>query len=814
MKAPYKVDMQNFPSGFIRAYEALSPEAKEKWLADRYRALTDGLYLGSEVLGMDFQDIPHRWLFAKMLKKQPGIPLYDLDIVKKKRMILWSRGTFKTSAVIVEIAQLILNYPSIRICFLTGGDMLAKRQLDRVKRVFERPTKKFRELFPEFCGEKLGNMSEFTVPCRKDDMFAEPTMATTTARSVKAGSHFDVIFVDDLVNDQNYRSIKALQKCIQDYKDVCPLLAPDGFIYVTGTRYSFGDLYENIQELIKKEMEEVGTNPWIVTIKSCWVKICKTCGHRDIEHDFDSNLIEHPCALKCKCKQFVDSGGQSVLFPKFRCRDGRTEGHSPEFLNAERIRLGAEFFACFPAGSPVLRADWTETPVEKLKVGDEIVGFSKGLERAVVQHVHVERSKVVRITTNTGRVFCCSPDHKFLREPNGMPRKYGILYLGSEVVSVYKPAPSPSASQQRDLDWLGGILDGESDGTGIAQSLKANPEVHKRIGEVLNRLDIDFNLAAGRGGYSDTPCDIFEMRGGRSLLVRLLRDCNMAKISRFVKSLWSSSGHIAETSGRGGRGHFLERVIRIEDLGEDTVYNIQSSSGNFVCHGCAVKNCQYENNPIASGEQTFTEELLGKQTVWHENQYPTALQAHCFIVGDLSYVGDDHRDLSVLYVVRYFMGQLYVVDCDFGKWDSWSTAQHLFALILKHRPHIIWLERFLGWEAYQTVFDIFARDNNIQKFPVEWHKMTNLEGAKRVRIGAIKGVLSQRRLWIVGLILGYEQLCDQLKKWPKLGRHDDFADCLGLVCEVPSGFQLDKLPKIADGSNQSFIRKLHQVKED
>ena len=73
-------------------------------------------------------------------------------------------------------------------------------------------------------------------------------MAITTARSVKAGSHYDVIFIDDLVNETNYRSLKMLEKSIQDYRDIGPLLAPAGYIFVTGTRYSFGDLYEQIQE--------------------------------------------------------------------------------------------------------------------------------------------------------------------------------------------------------------------------------------------------------------------------------------------------------------------------------------------------------------------------------------------------------------------------------------------------------------------------------------------------------------------------------------------------------------------------------------
>lgn len=569
----YKPDMTLMPDEFRQAYERMSVPAKEKWLEDRYRALTDGMFLGCEVMGMDFQRTPHNSLFALMLRKEAGMkPLYDLDKKIKKRMILWPRGTFKTSSIIVEIIQLILNYPNIRICFLTGGDMLAKRQISRVLKFFNRPTQMFRNLFPEFCdmNKTLANSMQFTVPCRTNDTFAEPTMAISTAKSVKAGSHYDVIFVDDLVNETNYKNPKALQKSIDDYKDICPLLAPDGFMYVTGTRYSFGDLYEDIQRLAKEEQKQFGRNPWKMSILPCWVEACARCKHFDMFHDKDKNVAEPPCT-KCACGGFKKSGTRDVLFPKFTCKDGRTEGHSVEFLDGEKFRMGAEFFAN-----------------------------------------------------------------------------------------------------------------------------------------------------------------------------------------------------------------------------------------------------QYENNPIATGSQTFTPELLDQQTLFHESQFPSALVAPTFFVGDLSYVGDDKRDQSVIFVCRYMQGQIFVIDCIFGKWDSMAVAENLMKGMMKYRPTVIWLERFLGWEAYDTVFRAYCAQKEIQRMPVEWIPMSNVEGAKKIRIGSIKGVLAEKRLWIAAQFPSapgaHEVLREQLMKWPKLGKHDDFADCLGLVCLVPTGYQLEKLPSSSEDS-KSWLRKLHQKKE-
>jgi hypothetical protein len=224
--SPLTLDGTVFPRVASQTIRGMSAEERAEWTAQRLRCRTDQLIL-SNILGMDLQPNPHRALFAQFLQKRPGLPISDLDPVYKKRMILWSRNTCKTSSIRVEMAQIILNYPNVRLCFLTGNDDLAKRQLGGLKQIFERPTPEFLRLFPEYCLtsrqnrrtkewedqlDELGNMHEFTVPCRTSTVYAEPTFAISTARSVKAGSHFDFIFIDDLVNDQNYQRLSS-SKC-------------------------------------------------------------------------------------------------------------------------------------------------------------------------------------------------------------------------------------------------------------------------------------------------------------------------------------------------------------------------------------------------------------------------------------------------------------------------------------------------------------------------------------------------------------------------------------------------------------------------
>jgi hypothetical protein len=599
------VDLTNFPRGFLKWFEGATANERTDWFKGRFRCLKYHLYLSGfaeatkpgdpdlpkeyvPILGMDFQPDPHSRLFSCFLQKKPGenLVLTDLDTQTKKRMILWPRGLFKTSAVRVDIVQLILNYPDVRICFLTGSDKLAKKQLGAIKRFFESPTKLFKWLFPEFCTRsvrnkkvkdetapgawtdeicKLGNAYQFTVPCRTTEIFAEPTFVISTARSVKAGSHFDVIYIDDLVNETNYRKAEALEKCYDDYIDICPILEPFGFIVVTGTRYSFGDTYERIQDDAKKEMKEMGRSIWKFFIRDCWSHGCQNCAHTNVYHDFDVNILQPPCIEPgCKCIGYQDRGNKDVLFPETRTHSGRQIGHTLALLNQKLIESSPEFFAN-----------------------------------------------------------------------------------------------------------------------------------------------------------------------------------------------------------------------------------------------------QYENKPIATGTQTFDDVLIGRQTLHSLSLIPAEGSGTTFVVGDLAYVGQPGRDYSVIFVCRVFRGQIFIIDCRFGNWDSAQIAEQTVKVLLDHRPNIIYYEKFNGWEAYNNVIAALAAARGLLKVPIQWEKGSQANNAKLTRIGSVKGPLSARRLWIYGGIPGYDILVQQLVKWPKLGRHDDFADCAGMVVSVPSGYQLENPP--APPSVTSWLQKLHQT---
>ena len=363
---PEIVDGIPMPRVFSQKLRAMSPEERAQWDADRYRAKTDQIFLAREILGLDVVENPHAALFNLCLHKQPGVPLNQLSPIKR-RMILWPRGHAKTVCTRVEMVQCILNYPNIRICFLSGSDSLSMLQLAALKQVFEKPTPEFLRLFPEMCLtsrqskkkvwtdhlDSLGTQHAFSVPCRTSQVAAEPTFSISTSKKVKAGSHFDLFFVDDIVNEQNYRNAAQLEKCYQDYLSLIPLLEPTGFLAVTGTRYSFGDTYERLAEMAQREG---GANRWILSIRDCYSQgNCKTCGHAEVFHDRDQNVAQPPCTAKgCACKGFVSNGDlNAVLFPQVIKRDGNPFGFTREILENIRAEIGNQNFSNQYLNNPI-----------------------------------------------------------------------------------------------------------------------------------------------------------------------------------------------------------------------------------------------------------------------------------------------------------------------------------------------------------------------------------------------------------------------------------------------------------------------------
>jgi hypothetical protein len=279
----------------------------------RARAKSDKLWLATEVLGYDFVPEVHQELFDTFIKYDPSKTWAEQDEITK-RLTLWSRGHFKSSAVVVDIIQLILNFPDARVLIMQGSIKTTQKLLREIASHFlgRSPRSRLTELFPDYCGVKDTKTGErkitsktialttdsFTTPARKRTHLQQATVTVASPRSVKTGQHYDIGFFDDLVNDQNYRSPKQLEKTEDDYSLCIPLLDPPFYVIMTGTRYAHEDLYAHIIRAEKGKPE--AEREWYISIRTCW------------------------------------NDDKSVRFPQQKAKDGRLIGFTPEMLYAIR----------------------------------------------------------------------------------------------------------------------------------------------------------------------------------------------------------------------------------------------------------------------------------------------------------------------------------------------------------------------------------------------------------------------------------------------------------------------------------------------
>lgn len=227
-------------------------------LADeRYRARTDLYWLCTDILGYQLVPEVHRPITDFFIKKDPAKSLYEQDAYHS-RLLLDPRYHYKTTIDSGDIIQWLLNFPECRILIQSGTVELTVGMLRVIKNHFLF-NERLRALFPEYAltaGKNDGTAMAFTVPCRTSKILREGSVTVATARSVKAGSHYDIMKFDDVVDELNSKTPEGLQKTIDSINDALPLLDPKGYKDFVGTRYDHADAYgwilDHDEELVKQ----------------------------------------------------------------------------------------------------------------------------------------------------------------------------------------------------------------------------------------------------------------------------------------------------------------------------------------------------------------------------------------------------------------------------------------------------------------------------------------------------------------------------------------------------------------------------------
>ena len=239
----------------------------------------------------------------------------------KTRLLLWPRSGYKSTIDHVDTVQWILNFPSIRILYLTAEATLSKGFVDEAKGHFQRnedsPT--LMELFfPEFCfvevsteeedGKKVKGQREkvevFTCPVwrAKKIRRKEPTLVGSSVGRTKSGWHYELVKMDDAVSDTNTLSSEQCSSISHQLYLAEKLIIPGGhFVDYIGTRYADEDHYG---ELLEKNENEGDVER---TEGPGWYFVHNKTTNMDI-------LVGRAITIKPEIAQRLQAEGKSIAY--------------------------------------------------------------------------------------------------------------------------------------------------------------------------------------------------------------------------------------------------------------------------------------------------------------------------------------------------------------------------------------------------------------------------------------------------------------------------------------------------------------------
>jgi len=150
---------------------------------------------------------------------------------------------------------------------------------------------------------------------------------------------------------------------------------------------------------------------------------------------------------------------------------------------------------CFTKGHKVLMADFTYKNIEKVKIGDEVIGLTEGHVRTftktkVLKTLKNESNSLVDVTVD-GQTIRCTKDHKWLVRCN--PTSNLVWQDTNIITSKYVKDLQYQHLNQSDFDkgWLQGVLDGDGWFTDNQIGLaSADKEIIERFDKILKKLKI------------------------------------------------------------------------------------------------------------------------------------------------------------------------------------------------------------------------------------------------------------------------------------------------------------------------------------
>jgi predicted phage terminase large subunit-like protein len=267
----------------------------------RYMCSTNLMFLGREVFNRDFTFYTHQPVCDFFVQKDPNIAFYLQDTVNE-RLLLYPRGSYKSSVDIVDCVQWYLCFPDTRILILTATEDLAISFIGELKNYFfvakDAPPTNFQKLFPEYTlsAATMGAEDQYFCPKRSmgDEKKKDPSAWAASILSTLPGKHCDLAKLDDVVSDKNAETAPLIQKVIRKVAYAKSLVDPGGFVDLLGTPYAATDLYTRTEAKALPGELKLLRVPARSLRPECMHKEEKDCTNADYELLFEYNKVHRP----------------------------------------------------------------------------------------------------------------------------------------------------------------------------------------------------------------------------------------------------------------------------------------------------------------------------------------------------------------------------------------------------------------------------------------------------------------------------------------------------------------------------------------
>lgn len=264
---------------------------------------------------------------------------------------------------------------------------------------------------------------------------------------------------------------------------------------------------------------------------------------------------------------------------------------------------------CVVDTTRVLTADLRWVAIRDLELGQEIVavdehppggrGKSRRMRTASVLAKKTMQAQAWRVRFDDGREVVCTDRHPWLSRKSGDMAEWrslsgegnqvvGRLNVGTQVRWVCKPWDEVGVED----GWMGGMLDGE--GSMSKANSSAGVNVSQRPGPVWDRL---VAYARDRGYNACVENDVAERpsKHGRVPVPKLafgrmdemFRLMGQTRPTRFIGRRWWEG---RELPGKRNGDSGWATIVAIEPVGEQTVVDLQTSTGTYIAEGFVSHN--------------------------------------------------------------------------------------------------------------------------------------------------------------------------------------------------------------------------------